>query len=125
MHLDPTLLNTNNLLPTNKRIKPLATPPAVLHTSILLRTLRADLTLRQPPLLAGVYSTHGDLLSGTERAAHVAAFRDATTRTDVACGEAWETGHAGDAADVPDFELLVPFRGGGAGEEDYQGGEEG
>lgn len=35
-HLNPTFFNTNNLLPTNKRVKLLATPPAILHTSVLL-----------------------------------------------------------------------------------------
>lgn len=117
-HLNPTLLNTNKLLPTNKRIKLLPTPPAILHTPVLLRALRADLALRQSALLAGVYSAHGDFLAWAEGAADVSAFRNAAAGADIACGKAWEVGHAGDAADVPDFELLVPFCGGGAGEED-------
>jgi len=124
-HLNPTLLNTNNLLPTNKWIKLLPAPPAILHTPVLLRTLRADLALRQPPLLAGIDSAHSDLLSRAIRATHVAAFRNATAGANVGCGETWEAGHAGNAADVPYFELLVPFRGGGAWEEDGQDGEEG
>ena len=124
-HLDLTLINTNNLLPTDKRIKRLVLPPAVLHTPVLVRLFRADLAQRKPAILASVYGAHSNLLSRAERAAHVAAVRDAAARADVACGEAWEARHAGDAADVPDFELLVPFCGGGAGEEDGQDGEEG
>ena len=124
-HLYPFLVDANNLLPANERVELLATPPAVLHTTVLVRVLRADLALRQPPLLASVDCAHGDLFSRTEGAAHVSAFRNAAAWADVACGEAWEAGHAGDAADVPDFELLVPFCGGGAGKEDCQDGEEG
>lgn len=123
--LNLTLINTNNFLPTHKRIESLPLPPAVLYTAVLVRALRADLALRKPPLLASVYRAHGDRLSRAERATDVAAFGNAVAGADVTGGEAWEAGHAGDAADVPDFELFVPDCGGSAGEEKGQGGEEG
>ena len=124
-HLNLTLVHANNLLPTSEWVKPLTTLPTVLHAAVPVRVLRADLALRQPPLFARVYGTRGGVSSRAERTAHVSPFRDAATGSNVACGEAWEAGNAGDAADVPDFELLVPFCGGGAWEEDCQDGEEG
>lgn len=119
------LLHTNNLIRRLKRIKRLPLLSPIAHTRIVLRPLLASLAPPQTAVLAIVDDTRLAVGVG-ETAAGPAAFFDlAAAGAHVL--EGLTVVALGDAADVPDFEGVVPsgVDGGDAGGEGEEGGEEG
>ena len=119
------LLHTNHLVRRLERIKRLPLPPAVAHTSVVLRTLRTSLRLPQAAVLAIVDHTR-ETIGVWETSAGPAAFFDFAAAT-AHVSERLLVGSLGDFANVPDLEEGVPFRVDrrDAGDKGEKGDEEG
>lgn len=107
------LRHTSNPIRGRKRIKLLPLPPLILHAPIVPAQLTTRLAVYQSTLFANVDRSQGHHASVFERAADVAELGDSAAGAGVAYGPgsvfAVVGVGGGDAADVPDFELVIPY----------------
>lgn len=112
-HLQPLLTNTNNLIPTNKRIKllPLPVSPLIPHTAIILQLLIANLLQLELAVLATINGPEGIDAVLLKRSADLHAFDVAVAAAAVVVErESFEgefVADGGDGADGVEEEVFV------------------
>ena len=112
--LNSVLLHANDLIGIVEWEELLTLPAAVLHAAIILLVLFADFSPHKAAVHADIDSPQSIDAIGFVPSAYVATFGNATTGTQVGgCGVLAFL--SGDLANVPDFELVVPDSGRGAG----------
>ena len=104
-------LRANNLGFVVERVELLALPALVPDTPVVLVTLFADLGLYESAADAAVNGSQRHEFARTERTAPVVAFCDLAAAAHLVCGFVGTADFAGHAAEVVDFEVLVPLVG--------------
>jgi hypothetical protein len=109
--LNIPLPRANDFGAIGERVELLAFPALVPDTAVVLGLLLADLCPDQPGVDTPVNGSQCYDLTRPERAAAVVAFLDFAAAAHVVCGFVGVADPAGHAAEVVDFEVLVPFVG--------------